>query len=95
MKIKKLIEELSSFNQDADITTPYSEDICLGWICKDPKTGVEFSKETTRQVFIEFDDECPSCTHSFMDGDVRWCSFYDMECSKVDECYQFAEFEEL
>ena len=93
MKIKKLIELLKTYNQDADITLTTSEDITVSYICKDTN-GNPLSKETTMQCFIEGMDNCPECVHEYMNGDDRWCSFYDKECKKVDECYQFEEFDE-
>lgn len=89
LKVKNLIKQLGKFNPDADITLPVSEDITLSWICKDPNTGEELSRETTRQVFIEADDDCASCSHNYMNGDDRWCSYYDVACTDVDECYQW------
>ena len=46
--IRDLIKELLEFNLDAEITTPYSETIELGWICDDGAT-----KKTTKTVFVE------------------------------------------
>ena len=93
MKIRKLIELLRTYNQEADITLTTSEDICISYICKDPN-GNPLTKETTMQCFIEPMDQCPECVHEYMNGDTRWCSFYDKECEKVGECYQFEEFDE-
>ena len=73
MKVSKLIEQLQDFNPNADITLPCSEDICIGWICKDYKTGEELTKKTTPQLFIEFDEECPVCVHSYIDDGERFC----------------------
>lgn len=53
MKIEKLIQELKEYNQNADITLPYSEDICIGWICKDPISKKQLTKKTTTQLYIE------------------------------------------
>lgn len=93
MKVSKLIEQLQDFNPNADITLPCSEDICIGWICKDYKTGEELTKKTTPQLFIEFDEECPVCVHSYIDDGERFCSYYDKHCADVEECYQFEEME--
>ena len=55
MKIKHLITELEEYNPEAEITTPYSENICLSYISKDSQ-GNELNKQTTMQVFIEWSD---------------------------------------
>lgn len=88
-----MIKELKSYNQNADITLTTSEDICISYICKD-NHGNELTKETTVQCFIEGMDQCPECVHEYMNGDERWCSFYDKICKEVEECYQFEEFTE-
>ena len=93
MKIKKLIETLKECNQEADITLTTSEDITISYICKDTD-GNPLTKKTTMQCFIEPTDSCLECVHEYMNGDDRWCSFYDKECKSVDECYQFEEFDE-
>ena len=92
MLIKDFIKELSVYNPDADITLTTSENITTSFVCKD-KMGNELTKKTTMQVFIEPMDNCPECTSEYMNGDVRWCSFYDKPCSDVEECYQFEEFD--
>ena len=94
MKVSELIDSLKKFNPDADITTPYSEDICLGWIYKDPETGDELTKQSTMQVFIEQTDSCPTCVHEYTNTGVRMCSFYQKPCKLVEECYQYEEFTE-
>lgn len=88
-----MIELLSTYNQDADITLTTSEDITVSYICKD-LNGEPLTKKETMQCFIEPMDSCPECVHEYMNGDTRWCSFYDKECRKVEECYQFEEFDE-
>ena len=91
MKVCKLIEKLKEYNQEADITLTTSEEITLGYIFK-TEDGTEYSKKTTKQVFIEPCDECPSCVHEYMNGDEMWCSFYDKSCETVEDCYQYEEF---
>ena len=49
MKNKELIEKLKEFNLEADVTTPFSEDICIGYIDDDEK----YNEKTTPIVFIE------------------------------------------
>ena len=93
MKVKELIGILSTYNQDADITTPISEDITVSYICKDTN-GNSLTKETTMLVFIDPCDSCPTCVHEYMDSDTRMCSFYNKPCSLVEECFQFEEFDE-
>lgn len=56
MKIKHLIAELKTYNPEAEITTPYSEDIMLSYMSEDFE-GNKLTKETTRLVFIEWADE--------------------------------------
>ena len=94
MKISKLIDELSEFNQEADITLTTSEDICISYICKNTLTGEQLTKKTTKLVFIEPCDECPSCTHLYTDYEERMCSFYNKPCKEVEECYQYEEANE-
>ena len=91
MKVKKLIELLQSYNQDADITLTNSEDITVSYICKDPNTGKELTPQTTKQCFIEPTDSCPECVHEYMENDIRMCSYYQKHCKNVDECYQYEE----
>ena len=83
-------KKLKAYNQDADCTLTTSEDITISYIDDDGK----YTKKNTPIVFIEPMDKCPECVHEYMheDYDVRWCSFYDKECKKVEECYQFEEF---
>ena len=49
MIVSELIEELKEYNPDAEITTPYSETICLSYIDADGK----YDKSNTPFVFIE------------------------------------------
>ena len=91
MKISKLINELSTFNQDADVTLTTSEDITLSFIFKNMDTGEILTKKTTRQVFIEPCDQCPECTNLYYDCEEGMCSFYNKPCKEVEECYQFEE----
>jgi len=53
LKNNVLISKLKEFNPDADVTTPYSEDICIGYI----DNGGEFDKQNTPIVFIEMCDD--------------------------------------
>lgn len=57
MKCDKLIETLKNYNPNADVTTPYSEDICISYIDDDGK----YDKHTTPIIFIEWSD--------YMNGD--------------------------
>ena len=93
MKVKELIQELSTFYQDAEITLTTSEDICIFYICEDGQ-GNRLTKETSPYVFIEPKDNCPICTSEYMNGDTMWCSFYDCPCREVEECNQFEELDE-
>lgn len=86
MKIIKLINELSQFNPNADVSLIDSEDICLSWIADD---GEDSGKKETMKVFIEGIDCCRKCAH---EGD-GYCYFYQKECSDVKECYQFEEYD--
>ena len=92
-KIKDFIKDLESFNPDAEITTPISETILLSYICKD-EDGNDLTKENTPLVFIESADECPLCSHEYIEDNVRMCSFYQKPCKMVEECYAFEEFDE-
>ena len=49
MIVSELIDELKEYNPDAEITTPYSETICLAWIYDNGK----YDKSNTPFVFIE------------------------------------------
>ena len=51
MKVKELITELLEYNMDADVTTPYSETIELGYISGADATD-EFDRKSTPLVFI-------------------------------------------
>lgn len=55
MKVSELIHKLYNFNQDAEITTPYSETIELSYICIDEEGNPIDSRETPL-VFIEWCD---------------------------------------
>lgn len=94
MKVKELIKELKKFNPKADVTLTTSEDITTSYISIDPKTKEKLTKKTTLQVFIEPSELCPTCTSEYMEGDVRWCSFYDCACKDVDDCNEYEEFYE-
>ena len=48
MKVKELIEILGDFNPNAEITTPYSKTIAIGWI-----NGESGEKNDACIVFIE------------------------------------------
>ena len=52
MKVSELIMKLYDYNQDAEITTPYSETIDLSFICFDEEGNPIGSRETPL-VFIE------------------------------------------
>ena len=55
MLVSELIEKLYTYNQDAEITTPYSETIELSHICIDSK-GNPLDQRETPIVFIELAD---------------------------------------
>lgn len=55
MKVSELITKLMNYNQDAEITTPYSETIGLSYICFDNEGNPLDSRETPI-VFIELCD---------------------------------------
>lgn len=55
MKVKDLIMKLYDYNQEAEITTPYSETIDLSFICMDLE-GNPLSSRETPIVFIELCD---------------------------------------
>ena len=55
MKVSELITKLMNYNQDAEITTPYSETIDLSYICIDNEGNPLDSRETPI-VFIELCD---------------------------------------
>ena len=52
MKVYELIRQLCNFNQDAEVVTPYSETIRLGWIFTDTEGNIMDQRETP-YVFIE------------------------------------------
>ena len=52
MNVQELIDELKSYNPQAEVTTPYSETICLGYIDDEGR----YDKKTTKLVFIEWSD---------------------------------------
>lgn len=85
MKVKKLIAELKTFNQEADISLTTSEDICLSYITEN---GAD--PTTTKQVFIEPCDACKTC--NFYEG--RYCYAYRTWCESVTECYRYEEIGE-
>jgi len=88
MKISDFIKKLERFNPNADITLTDSETITLSYVDNDGK----YTEKTTPIVFIEPADCCVECVHEYMNGDIKWCSFYDRPCTDVEECYQFEEF---
>lgn len=51
MKVSELIEQLKTFNPDAEVTRPDSETICLSYICEGGR-----DKSNTPIVFIEMCD---------------------------------------
>ncbi len=52
MNVEELIEELYKYNQDAEVVTPHSETICIGYICMD-EDGNPLDQRETPLVFIE------------------------------------------
>lgn len=52
MKVSELIQQLCNYNQDAEVTTPYSETIELSHICIDVE-GNPIDQRETPIVFIE------------------------------------------
>ena len=58
MKIKTLINKLSEYNQDAEVTLTTSEDIFLSYIWID-SNGDKLNKQNTPLVFIEPIDNLP------------------------------------
>lgn len=52
MKVSELIQELYKYNQDAEVTTPYSETIELSYIYMDTE-GNPMDQRETPIVFIE------------------------------------------
>lgn len=94
MKVKELIKTLQKYNQEADVTLTTSEDITTSYISIDPNTQEKLTEQTTKQVFIKPCDLCPTCTSEYMEGDIRWCSFYDCACEDVEECNEYEEFYE-
>lgn len=93
MKVRELIQKLLNYNQDADISTSFSEDITLGFIFTN-NDGDEFTEKTTPYVFIEPADSCPDCIHLHYECGEGMCSFYDKPCKEVTECYQFESNDE-
>lgn len=83
MKNNKLIEKLKEYNPNADVTLTTSEDICIGYIVGDEG----YDKSNTPIIFIEGCDECARC---FFEEET-FCTFYGVECSDVEQCYQFIE----
>lgn len=93
MKNKDLIKKLQEYNLDADVSLVDSEDITIGFICKD-HDGNDYIPTTTPQLFIEGVDLCPTCVHEYIEDSERMCSFYGRPCRMVGECYQYEEFDE-
>lgn len=91
MLVKDLIKKLNEYNPDADVSLAISEDITLSYICKD-NDGNDLTQSTTKQVFIEPMDSCPTCVHGYIENDKRMCSFYQKPCRLVEECFQYEEF---
>lgn len=92
MKIKELINALKKYNPDAEVTTPYSEDICLSYISKSLDGEMEYNLSNTPLVFIEQTDSCPTCVHEYTNDGIRMCSFYQKPCKLVEECFQYEEY---
>ena len=74
MKNKDLIDKLSQFNPEAEVTTPISEDIRISYISGDGE-----NERTTNLIFIEPCDICDTC---FFEEET-YCSFHNEECSDV------------
>lgn len=90
LKINELISKLKEYNPEADISLTSSEDITLGYIFKS-LDGEVYTKETTKQVFIEPTDSCPVCEFEYIENGIRMCSFYEKTCKSVKECFAFEE----
>ena len=58
MKVESLRYELSKYNPNADVNLANGDDILLSYISEG-----NASKRTTKQVFIESNDLCESCSH--------------------------------
>ena len=52
MKVYELIRELCNYNQDAEVVTPHSETICIGYIATDSECNI-YDQRDTLIVFIE------------------------------------------
>ena len=76
---KDLINSLKEFNPEANVTLTTSEDICISYI-----TEGGADKSNTPHIFIE---ECDICSNCFYESET-YCTFYNQECSDVEECYQ-------
>ena len=96
MKNKDLIKKLKEYNLDADVTLTDSEDITISFISHD-SDGNELSEKTTNQIFIEGIDNYVECVYEYINDDygVKWCSYYNVPCADVKDCYEFNEFDEV
>lgn len=91
MKNSILIDKLKGFNPDADVTLTTSEDILISYISGDEK----YDKSNAPIVFILGVDSCPECIHEYMNGDDKFCAFYeDLCCDDIINCENFEEFDE-
>ena len=80
LKVKELIKQLKTFNQEADVSLTTSEDIVISYINENNATP-----QTTKQLFIEPSDDCKTC--NYYGG--RYCYAYRTYCDKVTECYRY------
>jgi len=51
MIVRELIEELLTYNLDAEVVTDHSESVCVGYI--EGSRGLRFDKSNTPIVFID------------------------------------------
>jgi len=86
MKVNELLDQLSKFNPNANISFVDSEDIYISYISEDGATP-----QTTKQVFLENCDYCQTC--QFYDD--AFCRVYDKNCEDVEECYQYIRDESV
>ena len=83
MKNRELIKQLSEFNMDADVSLLTYNDICISYITENGATP-----KTTKQIFIEEENSCDSCT--FHDGG-GYCEIYNKQIEDIEECFQYTE----
>lgn len=96
MKVKELINQLKTFNPNADVgiktlDDEYKDELYISYICVDPN-GKDLNESETLQVWIEATDLCMKCEFfSYVDNE---CLAYDCRTNEVEECYQFEEKED-